>query len=85
MATALAGAAHAEHSVRSAASSVLIVPTTPLGEIAETVLAPVGGKDLWRLVVEVRAQPGAVVELQAHIAGYDRRLTETWAYQWIDA
>ena len=66
-------------------AEVEAVATASGGEIAETVLAPVGGKDLWRLVVEVRAQPGAVVELQAHIAGYDRRLTETWAYQWIDA
>ncbi|SNS60010.1 glucan biosynthesis protein [Tropicimonas sediminicola] len=55
------------------------------GEIVETVLSPVSGKDVWRLVMEVRAQPGSIVELKAGIAGYDRILTETWVYQWINA
>lgn len=55
------------------------------GEVSETVLSPVDGKDIWRLVLEVKARQGDVVELRAAIAGYDRTLTETWAYQWIDA
>ncbi|XDA97395.1 glucan biosynthesis protein G [Sulfitobacter sp. LCG007] len=55
------------------------------GEIAETVLFQVGPQGFWRLVIEVRASPDAVVELTARIAGYDQTLTETWAYQWIDA
>ena len=55
------------------------------GEVVEAILSPVDGKDIWRLVIEVRAKRDAVVELKAAIEGYDRRLTETWAYQWIDA
>jgi glucans biosynthesis protein len=55
------------------------------GEIVETVLSPVDGKDVWRLVIEVRAEPGAVVELKAAISGYDQNLTETWVDQWINA
>ena len=55
------------------------------GELAEAVLGQVNGKDLWRLVLEVRAEADAVVELRAGIEGYGRTLTETWAYQWIDA
>lgn len=55
------------------------------GEVTETVLSPVDGKDIWRLVLEVKAKEGEVVELRAAIAGYGRTLTETWAYQWIDA
>ena len=55
------------------------------GELAETVLSAVPGKDLWRMVVEVRAEKGSVVEIQAGVRGYERRLSETWAFQWIDA
>ncbi|WP_068117609.1 glucan biosynthesis protein [Tropicimonas marinistellae] len=61
------------------------VATAINGEIVESVLSPVDGKDEWRLVLEVRGQPGAVVELKAGISGYDRTLTETWVSQWINA
>ncbi len=39
----------------------------------------------WRLVMDVAAAPGDVVELTAHLAGYGRKLTETWLNQWVVA
>lgn len=53
------------------------------GEIVETVLSRVIGTDIWRLVIEATAAPGALVEMRAEVAGYGRTLTETWLYQWI--
>ena len=44
---------------------------------------PEGG--IWRMVIEVKAAEGAVVELAAHIAGFGRKLTENWLYQWVQA
>ena len=44
---------------------------------------PEGG--VWRMVIEVKAAEGAVVELAAHIAGFGRKLTENWLYQWVQA
>ena len=55
------------------------------GEITGTVLEKIAGTDIWRLVIDISAAEGAVVELAAHLAGYDRRLTENWLYQWINA
>lgn len=53
------------------------------GEIVSKDLSRIPWKDTWRLVVDVTAQSGATVELTAHVEGYGRRLSETWAYQWI--
>lgn len=61
------------------------VVTVANGQVLGTTTEKIAGTDLWRLVIEVGAQGGAVVELGAHIAGYDRKLTETWLYQWINA
>jgi len=55
------------------------------GEITGTVLEKIAETDIWRLVIDISAADGAVVELAAHLAGYDRRLTENWLYQWINA
>lgn len=55
------------------------------GEITGTVLEKIAGTDIWRLVIDISAAEGAVVELAAHLAGFDRRLTENWLYQWINA
>ncbi|MDR5653217.1 glucan biosynthesis protein [Ruixingdingia sedimenti] len=54
------------------------------GEIITTTMQRIAGTDIWRVVMDVAAKNGATVELGAHIAGYDRRLTETWLYQWIN-
>jgi len=53
------------------------------GEIVQAVLSRISGSRVWRLVLEVRAGTGSVVELRAAIAGFDRNLTETWLYQWV--
>ncbi|MDX5358323.1 MAG: glucan biosynthesis protein [Rhodobacterales bacterium] len=55
------------------------------GQIVETVLQYIPDSGTWRLVVDVSADRDAVVELSAHLAGYGRRMTETWLYQWINA
>lgn len=53
------------------------------GEIVEKVLSRVPGTNVWRLVIEARAEAGATVELKALLTGYGRVLTETWVYQWV--
>jgi glucans biosynthesis protein len=35
------------------------------------------------LVLDVVPGEKDTVELNAHIAGFDRKLSETWLYQWI--
>ncbi len=55
------------------------------GEIVETVLERLEGEGLWRLVVEISAAAGATVEMQAALMAEDRRLSETWLYQWNKA
>lgn len=52
------------------------------GEIAESVLERLEGDGIWRLVVEVSAGSGATVEMQADLMAGDKRLSETWLYQW---
>jgi len=54
------------------------------GTLEEQVLQYVEGPDgLWRLVLEVRAEAGAVTELKADLVAGDRTLSETWVYQWM--
>ncbi len=65
-------------------AAVAPVVTIANGELVGTTLERIAGTDIWRLVIDVSAADGAVVELGAHIAGYDRKLTETWLYQWIN-
>ncbi|MBQ1202977.1 MAG: glucan biosynthesis protein G [Loktanella sp.] len=52
-------------------------------ELVSVTLEPVNDGDIWRMVLDVIAEDAAVVELSAHVAGYDQKLTETWLYQWI--
>ncbi|WP_417721965.1 glucan biosynthesis protein [Salipiger sp.] len=67
----------------TAASEVVPRVKAGGGEVAEVVLARIEGSDTWRLVIEVAADSGAVVELRAALFEQDRRLSETWLYQWI--
>jgi len=53
------------------------------GKIEQQTLSKIEGTETWRLVVDVSAQKGAVIELGAVIEGFGRTLTETWLYQWI--
>ena len=64
-------------------SAVQPVVTVSNGKIVTQTLFKVTGTDIWRLVLDVNAQAGSVVELTAHIAGYGRKLTEIWLYQWM--
>lgn len=53
------------------------------GEVVSQDLSRIGVADLWRLAIDVTAEKGSTVELTAHVEGYGRRLSETWAFQWI--
>jgi periplasmic glucans biosynthesis protein len=64
---------------------VVPVVTASGGEVVFATLDAVPEAGVWRLVIDLRTEPGAVVEVLAHVAGYGRRLTEVWAGQWINA
>ena len=68
-----------------AADKLSIVTSIAKGEIVTQVLSKIPEDDVWRLVLDVKAGGGETVELNAHIAGYGRKLTETWLYQWMKA
>ncbi|MBL4916468.1 glucan biosynthesis protein [Szabonella alba] len=59
------------------------VVTVMRGELLGALIERLPGGDIWRLVIEVKSEPGALVEISAHIAGFDRKLTENWLYQWM--
>ncbi|HMO09627.1 MAG TPA: glucan biosynthesis protein G [Paracoccaceae bacterium] len=61
------------------------VVTCERGEVRGQVLDALPDGTSWRLVLDVHAPPGSVVELTAHLAGGAQRLTETWVYQWVHA
>ena len=46
---------------------------------------PADAEDAMVFHAGTKAAEGAIVELSAHLAGFDRRLTENWLYQWINA
>jgi len=54
-------------------------------EMQSLTLERIPGTDMWRVIMDLRAEPGAVVEMGLHVAGYGQKLTETWLYQWINA
>jgi glucans biosynthesis protein len=66
-------------------AKVEAVVSVTQGEIVTQTLSLIGGTDVWRLVLDVAAAEGATVELSAHVAGYGRKLTELWLYQWVVA
>lgn len=68
----------------SAAEQLTAVVTASQGEVVSKVLQHVPETNVWRMVLDVRPQ-GNVVELSAHVAGFNQRLSETWLFQWINA
>ncbi|MBP0483910.1 glucan biosynthesis protein [Sagittula salina] len=67
----------------SAAEDVKAKVSARNGEVVQSIverLEEEGG--IWRLVLEVRAEDDAPVELSADLTLDDLRLTETWLYQW---
>ncbi|MFN4153807.1 MAG: glucan biosynthesis protein [Paracoccaceae bacterium] len=61
------------------------VVTVAGGEIVVQTLSKIEANGVWRLVMDVRPDAGKTVELVAHVAGYGRKLTENWLYQWLSA
>lgn len=53
------------------------------GKADVTTLSKLPGSDTWRLVIDVAAESGTMVEMTAHVAGYDRKLSEIWSFQWV--
>jgi periplasmic glucans biosynthesis protein len=67
------------------AAPLQAVVTCMGGEIRSQVLDVLPDGATWRLVLDVHTPQGGVAEMTAHLAGQDRRLTETWVYQWVNA
>lgn len=55
------------------------------GRISVQTLSKIEGLNIWRLVIDVLPDSGETVELVAHVAGYGRKLSEDWLYQWVTA
>ncbi|SEN95081.1 glucans biosynthesis protein [Pseudorhodobacter antarcticus] len=55
------------------------------GEIIVKTLSKIDSENIWRMVLDVMPDAGETVELRAHVAGYGRKLTENWIYQWVTA
>lgn len=68
---------------RDADDDVEAVITVTNGEIESKNFSRLDEGNRWRLVIDVDAEDGATVELTAHVAGYGRKLSETWLYQWM--
>lgn len=43
------------------------------------------GEGDWRVVLDVAAARGATVEMSVHLAGFGEKLSEDWAFQWVNA
>ena len=69
----------------ASAEDLEAVITVTQGEIVGQSLSAMPDQKIWRLVFDVIADDGAVVELGAYIDGFGRRLSESWAYQWMKA
>jgi glucans biosynthesis protein len=66
-------------------ASVEPVVNVANAELLGIVIQKIPGTDIWRGIIDVRAEPGAIVEMALHVAGFGQRLTEDWLYQWINA
>lgn len=67
-----------------ASAQIEPIVTVSNGTIESQVLQFIPEIGVWRLILDVAAEADAVVELSAHLAGYDRKLSENWLYQWIN-
>ncbi len=59
------------------------VVTLSAGKIQHIALSKVENTTIWRLVIDIDGENQNLVELVAHIAGFGRKLSETWIYQWM--
>ena len=62
---------------------VMPVVTVTNGKADITTLHKIDGTDIWRLVADIASESGAVCELSAHVAGYGKKLSEIWMFQWV--
>lgn len=54
------------------------------GEISSMVLHKIDAtENRWRLFFDVDGQDLELIELSAHVAGEDRKLSEVWMFQWV--
>ena len=63
-------------------AKITAVTTVSGGTILQTAVFKVDADDDWRMIIDVRMGDGKLVELNAHLAAFDQRLSETWLYQW---
>jgi glucans biosynthesis protein len=63
-------------------TKITAVTTVTGGTILQTAVFKVDADNDWRMIIDVRMGDGKLVELNAHLAGFDQRLSETWLYQW---
>lgn len=59
------------------------VVTLSNGKVQHVALSKIANTTKWRLVIDVDGENERIVELVAHVAGFGRKLTETWIYQWL--
>jgi glucans biosynthesis protein len=52
------------------------------GTLLSQTLEQLPATGAWRLVIDLAAPGEPLVELTAHLAGFGRKLSETWVYQW---
>lgn len=54
------------------------------GELTSATVQYIAETGVWRVVIDVTAADDAVVELSVHLAGFGRKLSEDWLFQWIN-
>ncbi|MCV2892392.1 glucan biosynthesis protein [Lentibacter sp. XHP0401] len=59
------------------------VVTLSHGKVQHIALSKISNSTKWRMVIDVDGENERLVELVAHVAGFGRKLTETWIYQWM--
>ena len=65
-------------------AKVFPVVTASSGEISNTVLHKIEAADhRWRLFFDIDGQEADLIELMAHVADNERKLSEIWLFQWM--
>lgn len=58
------------------------VVTVSRAEIAHQSISHMKANDAWRLVIDLTAESDAPVEMSGYLKVGDRKVSETWSYQW---
>ena len=59
------------------------IDTVVLFKVPESETIAEIGSGIWRLVIDIDGGDEPLIELSAHVAGYGRKLSEIWLYQWV--